>query len=480
MNSNMPFPWLRLSVVIEATFAIAACATSTPGSGSTSTGGAAGAGGGGGTAGGTGGLPRVECPYQLPSGETDPYAYGDCDAKAFNGCETGLMVDANNCGACGNVCSVDLPHEVPRCHDGKCLPGTCAPGWTDCDQDPKNGCEVDHQNDAANCFLCGFACYGGSPCVGGWCITQGFTVATETSLNIGTLLVDDASVFYVTTDKGPGADHIKAAAKTGGTPIDLFEGRLDGSPYSSCLGSDESAVPLFADSSSVYFTRLDSSGARHVSRVPKSGGAVEDLTDGALVGLANDMAYVAKVTTDAFSTHLALDRLDLTTMQLTPLVTDAASDVPLAFVVGATSLYWSSNGHGLLRAPLGGGAATVMEAPQGGECILGLFADADAVYAGSGNGFRRIPIDGGTNSTLSDYPALALSNAGGELFWAAAAMGGFHPFKMVLSMKQGAKVVIRESNLPGQPASAGADSEYVYISVNTFAPLTGKILKVSR
>ena len=53
---------------------------------------------------------------------------------------TDVSIDPKNCGTCGNTCTAGA-NAVPECVAGKCGPGTCAAGFTDCDGDPKNGCE---------------------------------------------------------------------------------------------------------------------------------------------------------------------------------------------------------------------------------------------------------------------------------------------------------------------------------------------------
>jgi hypothetical protein len=65
----------------------------------------------------------------------------DCDRKVDEGLDTNS--DVNNCGACGEPCS--LPHASPTCTAGVCAVKDCLPGWHDVDQDATNpeaaGCE---------------------------------------------------------------------------------------------------------------------------------------------------------------------------------------------------------------------------------------------------------------------------------------------------------------------------------------------------
>jgi len=43
--------------------------------------------------------------------------YANCDGSLANGCETYLMNDRNNCGACGTVCPAGQ-----RCQEQSCIP----------------------------------------------------------------------------------------------------------------------------------------------------------------------------------------------------------------------------------------------------------------------------------------------------------------------------------------------------------------------
>lgn len=64
----------------------------------------------------------------------------DCDADPANGCETKILNDVMNCGACGNYCA--LAGGTAICVDGKCELGSCMAGYADCDHDPTTGCEA--------------------------------------------------------------------------------------------------------------------------------------------------------------------------------------------------------------------------------------------------------------------------------------------------------------------------------------------------
>lgn len=81
---------------------------------------------------------------------------GDCNPDASTPCATDLLTSVDNCGFCGNLCT--LSHAKAKCTAGTCAMDSCETGFVDCDGNAANGCEVDAATDPGNCGGCGRKC----------------------------------------------------------------------------------------------------------------------------------------------------------------------------------------------------------------------------------------------------------------------------------------------------------------------------------
>ena len=94
--------------------------------------------------------------------------FKDCDDDLSTGCEAVLATDKKNCGGCGLACK-DPINGTATCIDGACKLAGCAAGFDSCDGDTGNGCETPVLTDANNCGACTFKC-GSGQCQGGKCV----------------------------------------------------------------------------------------------------------------------------------------------------------------------------------------------------------------------------------------------------------------------------------------------------------------------
>ncbi len=77
------------------------------------------------------------------------FRWGSCDDDAANGCESSLTT-LEHCGACDTAC--DLPNATESCPNGTCALTGCDAGFSTCDGDASNGCEVAHATAGGACI----------------------------------------------------------------------------------------------------------------------------------------------------------------------------------------------------------------------------------------------------------------------------------------------------------------------------------------
>jgi hypothetical protein len=100
---------------------------------------------------------------------------GNCAGDPTDKCANDLTTDVDNCGRCGNACSV--AHGTPSCVNSKCVIDSCDAGWDNCnlgddDGGYSDGCEVNTKQNADNCGSCGNSCdvgNGSGTCQDGSC-----------------------------------------------------------------------------------------------------------------------------------------------------------------------------------------------------------------------------------------------------------------------------------------------------------------------
>lgn len=91
----------------------------------------------------------------------------DCNGYSYDGCESNINEDVNNCGRCNNTCIVN--NALSECVERRCFIKSCNPGWGDCDRKYETGCESNLFYDSSNCGGCGNICGNESYCDFGLC-----------------------------------------------------------------------------------------------------------------------------------------------------------------------------------------------------------------------------------------------------------------------------------------------------------------------
>jgi len=94
--------------------------------------------------------------------------YKDCDRLPENGCEIDVDHDPRHCGSCTAVECV-TPNAVPDCAAGRCAIRSCNDGFDDCNESPRDGCEINLQESSSHCSACDIACPPNTTCVSGQC-----------------------------------------------------------------------------------------------------------------------------------------------------------------------------------------------------------------------------------------------------------------------------------------------------------------------
>lgn len=93
--------------------------------------------------------------------------YSDCNANPYDGCEVNVASDPNNCGGCNLQCS--FQNASATCSASQCQIGSCSPGYANCNNVTADGCEVGTQFDGNNCGSCGNVCPMPTTCVASIC-----------------------------------------------------------------------------------------------------------------------------------------------------------------------------------------------------------------------------------------------------------------------------------------------------------------------
>jgi hypothetical protein len=94
--------------------------------------------------------------------------FSDCDADPANGCEVAVENDPANCGACAVDCGAVANTSESSCVTGFCEIVSCDAGFGNCNAVHADGCEANLDSDLENCGECAAVCSDGV-CADGHC-----------------------------------------------------------------------------------------------------------------------------------------------------------------------------------------------------------------------------------------------------------------------------------------------------------------------
>jgi hypothetical protein len=320
--------------------------------------------------------------------------------------------DVSHCGGCDTPCPPAGPGEIAICSKGQCST-QCVSPFADCDGVGSNGCETNLLSDATNCGACGRACASLGACVDGACPIETYTTGTD----YAALAVDDTHVYFVDQGSDGGIDEIpigdttitSIATDNAATALVLDSNRIawlhvNTSLESQLLGGntpDTIAVALSgvqtiaAANGYVYFATVNT-----VGRVATDGSspAVTITSASAAQSLAVDASEVYYADNVGDIWHAPITQQNASSLLF-------GADSAIAIAADASTLYWITTG-GLVMSQPKSQQAPATELSSNESINSNLVTDGTTLYWADGGGagntnIRRMSVTGGGSKIIA-------------------------------------------------------------------------------
>ncbi|MGH7282848.1 MAG: hypothetical protein ACRELY_15085, partial [Polyangiaceae bacterium] len=343
---------------------------------------------------------------------TCPTGFADCDGDKANGCETNLVTDAVNCGACRSVCGTANTSAAPACVKSACV-FTCAPGYLHCATDSAAGCDT--AEDGSNCETCGHAC-GGAACTAGVCDL--IPIATGQGAPMG-ISIDGSRIYWAENT----ADKIRSAglgdAVCDGTACTLVADTTQAKLYSGGAGGSSNPrhhpAATVSTGGVVFFTCNDTnSGALSV---PSGGGTV--VLSGSGPNISNSI--VTDGARAFYTTHDASDAVGIYVWDGNQIHAPgpgatASSNLPPAsdaIVLDTGRLYWADTAQGIIL---------VRNAADFFDATFGTPVHCDMTQGGTPPVCAKV---------VAAPSVQHVAIGGGYLYWSEATSQTIHRYKLL-------------------------------------------------